>query len=30
MIAAGFLSRKVIIIIALLCAFLDFSNLPKK
>src|SRR5437588_8686466 len=29
MIAAGFLSRKAIIIIALLCAVLDFSNLPK-
>src|SRR5437868_1910557 len=29
MIAAGFLSRKPIIIIALLCAVLDFGNLPK-
>src|SRR5437588_7144819 len=29
MIAAGFLSRKAIFIIALLCAVLDFSNLPK-
>ena len=29
MIAAGFLSRKLIIIIALLCAVLDFGNLPK-
>src|SRR5437588_3367131 len=29
MIAAGFLSRKTIVIIALLCAVLDFGNLPK-
>jgi len=29
MIAAGFLSRKAIIIVALLCAVLDFTNLPK-
>lgn len=28
MIAGGFLSRKAIIIVALLCAVLDFSNLP--
>lgn len=29
MMAGGFLSRKVIIVMALLCAVLDFANLPK-
>ena len=28
MLAGGFLSRKVILVVALLCALLDFSNLP--